>query len=302
MSGANYGWPNDRGALRAGGLPGLHATPIHAYAHNGSGRSITGGYVYRGPESEGPAGSVLLRRFRYRAHLDAAANQDGAWTATERTGQIAARRRHDRQHLLLRRGRPRQSVPHRLWRRHLPPRRRSSPPPTAADVLLGGAGDDMLLGGAGDDRLAGEAGQDVAFGGLGDDWLDGGPGARQARRRSRVRYGIVRCRAAGHADQLHRRRSRPTALTPTRCLSIENAIGTCFQRRHLRQQTLRQRPRRRRRGLGPDLRRHWNRHGVVRDLGEGGADQPHRRGHGRRFQHRHPVFDRERDRLALRRR
>lgn len=44
----------------------------------------------------------------------------------------------------------------------------------AADVLLGGDGNDLAFGEAGNDLLRGEAGSDSLYGGSGDDFLDGG--------------------------------------------------------------------------------------------------------------------------------
>ena len=46
----------------------------------------------------------------------------------------------------------------------------------AANVLLGGDGDDRLIGRSGDDTLVGDAGDDVLMGGKGADNLDGGDG------------------------------------------------------------------------------------------------------------------------------
>ena len=174
LSGANYGWPNTEGPFDPAAFPAF-TNPIHAYAHNGSGRSITGGYVFRGPDSDGLQGQYFFADF-ITGQVWTLHNQGGAWTATERTGQIAASAgtianissfgEDGRGNLYL------TDFGGDIFR--LDPLLASA---DRADVLLGGAGDDMLLGGAGDDRLAGEAGEDVAIGGLGDDWLDGGPGA-----------------------------------------------------------------------------------------------------------------------------
>jgi Glucose / Sorbosone dehydrogenase len=87
-SGANYGWPNTEGPFNPAAFPAF-TNPIHAYAHNGSGRSITGGYVFRGPDSDGLHGQYFFADF-ITGQVWTLHNQGGAWTATERTGQIAA--------------------------------------------------------------------------------------------------------------------------------------------------------------------------------------------------------------------
>jgi glucose/arabinose dehydrogenase len=89
QAGANYGWPLFEGPdqIMGGSPTGDTATaPIFFYSHNGGGRSITGGYVYRGP-SEGLQGQYFFADFVVGEVFTL--RFDGrSWVATERTDQI----------------------------------------------------------------------------------------------------------------------------------------------------------------------------------------------------------------------
>lgn len=69
--GLNFGWRKYEGAnLRPGGGasdvlggPSPHTPPIHEYPHNGGGKSITGGYVYRDDENPALDGTYLFAEF-----------------------------------------------------------------------------------------------------------------------------------------------------------------------------------------------------------------------------------------------
>ena len=75
--GRNYGWRNREGAnIHETSLPPAFeplTDPIFDYDH-GTGRSITGGYVYRGARIPSMVGPLCLRRFRARTHLVARAH------------------------------------------------------------------------------------------------------------------------------------------------------------------------------------------------------------------------------------
>jgi glucose/arabinose dehydrogenase len=90
-AGANYGWKRFEGRTVFSAeteLSGPHTPPIHVYAHNeAGGRSVTGGYVYRG-QSEGLHGQYFFADF-VSDRIWTLSKVDGRWVATERTGQIA---------------------------------------------------------------------------------------------------------------------------------------------------------------------------------------------------------------------
>src|SRR5688572_5739582 len=176
-AGANYGWRTYEGAFPfSPGTPlggGTLTEPIHAYNHEFSGRSITGGYVYRGP-AEGLHGDYFFADFVtgqvFTLELDG-----GEWVATERTGQIsssggsvnnpASFGQDGAGNLYL------VDIDGDLFR--LTPNVASD---DAADVLRGLGGDDMLFGGSGNDTLEGGDGNDELQGGRGADRLAGGNG------------------------------------------------------------------------------------------------------------------------------
>ena len=68
-AGANYGWPSDRGLLRPGGLPELHAADPRLCARQ---RRLGHRRLCLPRRERGPARAVLLRRFRHRPGLDPA--------------------------------------------------------------------------------------------------------------------------------------------------------------------------------------------------------------------------------------
>ena len=176
-AGANYGWRTYEGSFPyLPGTPlggGTLTEPIHAYNHEFSGRSITGGYVYRGP-AEGLHGDYFFADFVtgqvFTLELDG-----GEWVATERTGQIspdagsvnnpASFGQDGAGNLYL------VDIDGDLFR--LTPSIASD---DAADMLRGLGGDDILFGGSGNDTLEGGDGNDELQGGRGADRLAGGNG------------------------------------------------------------------------------------------------------------------------------
>lgn len=86
-SGANYGWNLYEGtAPYAGGSTSGLTFPIHEYPHT-LGRSVTGGYVYRGP-NEAQHGQYIFGDFA-TSKLFTLDDATGAWAATDGTAQLA---------------------------------------------------------------------------------------------------------------------------------------------------------------------------------------------------------------------
>ncbi|MFL5055623.1 MAG: PQQ-dependent sugar dehydrogenase [Microvirga sp.] len=175
-AGANYGWPATEGFFDQAAFPSF-TQPIHAYAHNGSGRSITGGYVVRGPDGDGLHGQYFFADF-VTGQVWTLRFNGSAWIPTERTGQISpdfgqinnpsSFGEDARGNLYL------VDFDGDVFR--LTPQVASA---DQGDDLRGGGGDDMVFGGSGADRVFGEAGRDALDGGPGDDLLDGGEGSDQ---------------------------------------------------------------------------------------------------------------------------
>jgi len=174
-AGANYGWKIYEGpAPFSAGSPsaGTLTFPIHAYERT-VGRSITGGYVYRG-ESEGLHGHYFFADFvlskLFTLHFDGA-----AWNATDRTAQIVTTAgalglpssfgEDGRGDLYV------VDWDGEIFR--LSPLVASA---DQADHLDGGPGNDLLFGGSGDDVLIGAGDNDGLHGQNGADTLDGGAG------------------------------------------------------------------------------------------------------------------------------
>ena len=185
VPGANYGWnrfegpePFAPGASAEGLTP-----PFFAYGRN-LGASVSGGYVYRGPE-DGLHGAYLFADFVSGRVLSLVRGPGGGAPAVvERTGQLA----FDAGAL----NRPvsfGEDAEGRLYTVDLDGDVFRLTPRTAAadradlldgaegdDRLYAGAGDDSVLGGPGADHLFGMRGADTLAGGAGPDRLWGGPG------------------------------------------------------------------------------------------------------------------------------
>jgi glucose/arabinose dehydrogenase len=171
--GVNYGWNSFEGpAAFSGGDPvnnaGPLTFPVYSYDHS-VGRSITGGYVYRG-EAEALQGQYFFADFI--THRVFTLRFDGSsWVATERTGQImtdagainnpSSFGEDGRGNLYL------VDIDGDIFK--------LTPMGTfgdQGDTLRGLAGNDMLFGGSGNDTLAGGADADMLFGGPGTDTAD----------------------------------------------------------------------------------------------------------------------------------
>ena len=167
-NGANYGWRPFEGPDRfTDGTPsaGTLTPPIHSYGHD-LGESITGGYVFRG-RSEGLQGQYFFADF-VSGRIWTLREQDGAWSAVERTGQInenvgsidspTSFGEDGRGNLYV--------VDYDGDVFRLTPQLDSQ---DQGDLLSGREGNDVIHGGAGDDLIGGGPGDDRLTGGLGAD-------------------------------------------------------------------------------------------------------------------------------------
>lgn len=183
-AGANYGWPLYEGDLTypggapAGTLPQGITGPAWTYAHGSTtGESVTGGYVYRGPDS-GLQGQYVFGDFvsgRVWTLDDADADGDGVLEPAGMTLRLdlpdftLTSFGEDAEGRLYAIG-----INGTLWRLDF-----AAPTGTAdgADAISALAGDDRVFAGAGADSVAGAAGADLLSGMEGLDTLAGGAGA-----------------------------------------------------------------------------------------------------------------------------
>jgi Tol biopolymer transport system component len=99
------------------------------------------------------------------------------------------------------------------------------PVPGAADVLDGGAGDDLLVGGPGADVLKGGSGNDMLLGGTGNDTLVPGAGIDVARGGDGVDTLDLSTRAENLAVSLGSGTARSNGQVVVRYSGVENVIG-----------------------------------------------------------------------------
>jgi glucose/arabinose dehydrogenase len=184
-AGANYGWNLVEGfaPFAAAAAPAGLTPPLFAYGRE-LGGSITGGYVYRGPE-DGLHGTYLFADFVSGRVLSLTRDAAGAPAVVERTGQLAfvsggalnspvsfGEDAEGRLYVVDIDGEVFRLTPRALVA-DLGDQLEGG---EGADRLYAGAGHDVVLGGAGADRLFGMAGDDALAGGPGSDRLWGGPG------------------------------------------------------------------------------------------------------------------------------
>ncbi|MBM1174706.1 PQQ-dependent sugar dehydrogenase [Microvirga arabica] len=174
--GANYGWSVTEGPFNPGTYPN-YTNPIHAYDHD-RGQSVTGGYVYRGPEQDFQ-GTYFFSDF-VSHRIWSLQRSSGSWTFTDLTGTVSVG------------GGPIGSVSSmgedasgnlyivdyggKIFRLDLKSGSGPHPGSDAADILYGRGGNDRIYGGGGNDTLYGGSGSDILRGGAGADLLLGGSG------------------------------------------------------------------------------------------------------------------------------
>jgi glucose/arabinose dehydrogenase len=163
-SGANYGWPGTEGGFDPSSYPD-YTMPIHSYGRT-EGRSITGGYVYRGP-NEALQGHYIFGDYA-TGRVWSMNFVNGAWQVTQRTvtadagsvtrpssfGEDAA----GNVYLIDYDG--------EIFR--LNPQVTSGGQ-DQGDTIFARGGDDVVFGGSGDDTIDGGTGNDVMTGGTGND-------------------------------------------------------------------------------------------------------------------------------------
>ncbi|HYD66535.1 PQQ-dependent sugar dehydrogenase [Azospirillum sp.] len=180
QAGANYGWPAFEGTEAYQNVTptiGTLTPPIYTYGHD-VGRSITGGYVYRGPAEE-MQGQYVFGDF-ISGRIWSLQSSGGTWSATERTAQIqtnagrinqiASFGEDARGNLYV------VDFDGDIFR--LTPRGAAGAAGSGdgADVLRAGDGPDMVFAGDGADAVFGDLGDDELHGHDGDDTLDAGDG------------------------------------------------------------------------------------------------------------------------------
>lgn len=175
-AGANYGWGRGTGQDDGPISPPdpSYTNPIFFYGRGAQSASITGGYVYRGPNQE-LKGQYVFGDF-VRGTIMTLTQEGGHWQATDRTTQIQAdagtidnissfaEDASGSLYVLDFDGDIFRLDPKGGRARDL------------GDRLSGNGGDDIIFGGDGSDRLSGGAGADRLDGGPGNDRLDGGVG------------------------------------------------------------------------------------------------------------------------------
>src|SRR5262249_6607747 len=175
-NGANYGWRTFEGpASFSPGTPlgpGTLTTPIHSYDHT-VGKSITGGYVYRG-QADGLQGQYVFGDF-VTGKLFTLRFNGSTWVSTEITSQIAVDAGNINNVSSFG-----EDALGNLYVVDFDGQIFSLTPNVVSndqgDVLSGLGGDDMLYGGAGNDTLSGGDDNDVLNGGDGNDLLAGDAG------------------------------------------------------------------------------------------------------------------------------
>ncbi|MBM6579693.1 PQQ-dependent sugar dehydrogenase [Microvirga sp. BT689] len=217
--GANYGWSVTEGPFNPGIFPS-YTNPIYSYRHD-QGQSVTGGYVYRGPEKDFQ-GTYFFSDF-VSHKIWSLQRASGSWTFTDLTGQVSVG------------GGPIGNVPSwgedssgnlyivdfggKIYRLDLRSRTGPDPDADAADFLDGRGGNDRIYGGGGNDTLVGGSGSDILRGGFGADLLSGGSGFDYADYRDAPGRVVI--------DLMKRTQSGSDA-SGDRLSSIQGVIGGAF--------------------------------------------------------------------------
>ncbi|MET0530012.1 MAG: PQQ-dependent sugar dehydrogenase [Microvirga sp.] len=174
-AGANYGWGRGTGHDDGPINPpdSRYTNPIYSYEHGSQSGSVTGGYVYRGP-NQALQGQYVFGDF-VRGTVLTLTQNGSAWQAVDRTSHISTdigaidhvssfgQDASGNLYVI--------DFDGEIFR--LNPKGGTI---DLGDHLSGNGGDDVIFGGAGNDRLEGGAGSDSLIGGDGNDLLLGGDG------------------------------------------------------------------------------------------------------------------------------
>jgi Ca2+-binding RTX toxin-like protein len=218
-AGANYGWSVTEGSFNPGTFPN-YTNPIHVYGRD-KGQSVTGGYVYRGPEKDFQ-GTYFFSDF-VSHKIWSLQRASGSWTFTDLTGQVSVG------------GGPIGNVPSlgedasgnlyivdfggKIFRLDLKSGPGPDPDTDAADILNGGGGNDRIYGGGGQDTLYGGSGNDSLRGGAGADLLSGGSGFDYADYRDAPGRVVI---------DLSKRTQSGSDASGDRLSSIQGVTGSAF--------------------------------------------------------------------------
>lgn len=167
--GLNFGWRIFEGDLPYTGTgTGPFEDPIHVYNHS-VGQSVTGGFVYRGPDP-GLQGSYVFADF-VTGKIWALIQRGTGVEVVDLSSRIAPGGLGNISSFGVGADGELYIVAYSgsVYRLDM-----SAAAGDGNDVLSGGGGADRIHGGAGDDTLSGDAGDDSVFGGLGDDKIYGG--------------------------------------------------------------------------------------------------------------------------------
>jgi Ca2+-binding RTX toxin-like protein len=186
--GGNYGWALYEGDLThpggqpAGALPPGTLGPWFTYSHDQGDRSVTGGYVHRGPDS-GLHGDYVFGDF-VSGRIWTLSDEDGngvptraLLSATTVGGFQLSSFAEDAEGRLYAMG-----IDGRIFRLDAGTAtgaldgNDSVNAGSGNDRVFAGAGNDTVVGANGDDLLSGQEGADVLNGGRGEDTLSGGAG------------------------------------------------------------------------------------------------------------------------------
>jgi glucose/arabinose dehydrogenase len=227
-SGANYGWSVTEGRFDPRAFPN-YTNPIYAYGHD-RGQSVTGGYVYRGPE-EDFRGTYFFSDF-VSGGIWSLQRVSGSWRFEDLTGEVKVA------------GGPIGNVSSmgedasgnlyivnyggKVFRLDLKSGRGSNPADDAADILNGGGGNDRIYGGGGSDRMYGGAGNDSLYGGTGNDNLRGSAGADLLSGDSGFDYADYRDSPGRVIVDLSKTTQTGSHASADRLSSIQGVIGSAF--------------------------------------------------------------------------
>ncbi|MGF9762550.1 PQQ-dependent sugar dehydrogenase [Microvirga sp. 0TCS3.31] len=227
-SGGNYGWGVTEGSFNPGSFPN-YTNPIYAYGRD-LGQTVTGGYVYRGPERDFQ-GTYFFSDFS-RGDIWSLQRVSGSWRFTDLTGSVTvgggpigpvssmAEDASGNLYIVDFGG--------KIFRLDLKSSIGPVPSKDAGDILSGGGGNDRIYGGGGNDRIFGDGGNDRIYGGSGNDVLRGGPGADFLSGGSGFDYADYRDAPRRVTVDLSKTAQTGGHASGDRLSSIESVFGSAF--------------------------------------------------------------------------